>query len=271
MQDVIISTKPAFPHALPLAALAPYRLPIALGLLVLAALHAGFTVLEQVSIIRMDAWIPLQSMEEAEWYTLIISAAAQAIRIALVGGAVWIIARPLARAASTRVSAIRFFGFWLAVSMAIGLVTLALDGVGYWLQFSGMAMDGTTFRWSFLGLIYAKLLASAVLVSLLFGAGAFAAAPTVSRPAAGLGARLLAFFLFLLVWLSIDGVLVPLVSYLPFVSPFWFVPNEDEPSRFFVGQGSRLAAEATAFVLYALLWIRLFGRSLVGPPPAVGA
>jgi hypothetical protein len=188
MQDVIISTKPAFLHALPLAALAPYRLPIALGLLVLAALHAGFTILEQVSIIRMDAWIPLQSMEEAEWYTLIISAAAQAIRIALVGGAVWIIARPLARAASTRVSAIRFFGFWLAVSMAIGVATLALDGVGYWLQFSGMAMDGTTFRWSFLGLIYAKLLASAVLVSLLFGAGAFAAAPTVSRPAAGLGA-----------------------------------------------------------------------------------
>lgn len=259
-----------FPHALPLAELRPHLGPIALALLVLAALHVGFTILEQVSIIRMDAWIPLQSMEEAEWYTLIISSAAQAIRIGLVGCAVWFVARPLRRAASAAVSARRFLGFWFAVSLAIGAATLALDGVGYWLQFSGMAMDGTTFRWSFLGLIYAKLFAYAVLVSLLFSAGTFAA-PTLARPAAGLRGLLLGFFLFLLVWLSIDGVLVPLVSYLPFVSPFWFVPNEDEPSRFFVGQGSRLAAEAIAFVLYALLWIRLFGRSLLPSTPGAAS
>ena len=255
--------KAVFPHAMPLAALAPHLLPISIGLLLLASLHTALSVLEQISVIYMDAWIPLQSMEEAEWYTLVIGATAQAIRIGLVGVAVLVIARPLARTASAKFSAARFMGFWVVISVSIGAVTLALDGVGYWLQFSGMSMDGATFRSAFLGLIYAKLIASFVLVSVLFGAGAFATASTGRLAATGVPARIVGFFLFLLVWLSIDGVLVPLVSYLPFVSPFWFIPNEDEPSRFLVGQGSRLAGEAVAFVLYALLWVRLFGRSLI--------
>lgn len=257
--------KPVFPYAMPLAAFAPHLLHISIGLLLLAGLHAALTVLEQISIVYMDAWIPLQSMEEAEWYTLVIGATAQAIRIGLVGVAVLIIARPLARTASAEFSAARFMGFWVVISLGIGAVTLALDGVGYWLQFSGMSMDGTTFRSAFLGLIYAKLIASFALVSVLFGAGAFATASTGRLAATGVRVRIVGFFLFLLVWLCIDGVLVPLVSYLPFVSPFWFIPGEDEPSRFLVGQGSRLAGEAVAFVLYALLWVRLFGRSLIRP------
>lgn len=255
--------KPVFSHAMPLVALKPHVVPISIGLFVLAALHTALSVLEQISIVYMDAWIPLQSMEEAEWYTLVIGASAQAARIALVGIAIVVIAGPLARAASTRFSTARFIGFWLAVSLLIFAATLALDGVGYWLQFSGIAMDGTTFRWAFLGLIYAKLIAFLVLVPILFGAGAFATASTGPLAALGLQVRVAGFFLFLLVWLSIDGVLIPLVSYLPVVSPFWFIPNQDEPSRFLVGQGSRLAAEAIAFVLYALLWVRLFGRTLI--------
>ena len=257
--------RPIFPEAMTLPTRAPHLLQMFTGLFLLAALHAALTVIEQISIVYMDAWIPLRSMEEAEWYTLVIGATAQAIRIGLVGVAVMIIARPLARTASARYSAARFMGFWVVVSLSIGAVTLALDGVGYGLQFSGMSMDGMTFRSAFLGLIYAKLIAYFVLVSILFGAGTFATSSTGWLATTGLRARIVGFFLFLLVWLSIDGVLVPLVSYLPFVSPFWFIPSEDEPSRFFVGQGSRLTGEAVAFVLYALLWVRLFGRSLIRP------
>ncbi|MGE3739728.1 MAG: hypothetical protein AB7I59_09525 [Geminicoccaceae bacterium] len=255
--------KPVFPHAMPLVALAPHVVRISVGLFVLAALHTALSVLEQISIVYMDAWIPLQSMEEAEWYTLVIGASAQAARIALVGIAIVAITRPLGKAASARFSTARFIGFWLAVSLLIFAATLALDGVGYWLQFSGVAMEGTTFRWAFLGIIYAKLTTYFVLVTILFRAGAFATVAAGPIPTTGLQAGIAGFFLFLLVWLSIDGVLIPLVSYLPVVSPFWFIPNQDEPSRFLVGQGSRLAAEAVAFVLYALLWVRLFGRTLI--------
>lgn len=259
--------KSLFPHALPLSLLAPHWLAVAIALLLVAALNVGLTLLEQVSIVRMDAWIPLQSMEEAEWYSLVISTSAQAIRIALIGLAIVVAIRPLARNASTSLPVLKFLGFWAAISVLLGVVTLALDSVGYWLQFSGLTMDGPTFRWAFLGLIYAKLVAHFALLLWLFGAGAFATAfdrgLRAAWQATGWRDRVLAFLGFLVIWLSIDGVLVPLVSYLPMVSPFWFVPGEDEPSRYVVGQGTRIVAEALAFVLYALLWIRLFGRTLL--------
>ena len=79
-----------FPAAFPARAMTPFWRQMALILIGLCVLSGGFIVLEQVSITYMDLWIPLTSMEEAEWYSIVISQTAEFSRIILVGIAVYL-------------------------------------------------------------------------------------------------------------------------------------------------------------------------------------
>ena len=62
----------------------------------------------------------------------------------------------------------------------------------------------------------------------------------------------------------IENVLVTMLSYVPLIAPFWFVPDELSESRYFVGQGVRVAAESIGILLYVAFWIAL-DRRLTAP------
>lgn len=257
-----------FPAGLPTRAMAPFWRRIALILIGMSLLYGGLSVLEQVSITYMDFWIPLTSMEEAEWYSIAISQTAELIRIMLVGIAVWLIAGLAAPVGG--LPAAKFLGFWALVSLFLALALLGLDTVGYNLQFGSLPMDGETFRTYFLLLMYGKVLAYYICLRLLFGAAKYA-----SGRGAGLGAAwaatstiqsLVLFAIFVAIKLSIDGVIIPIVSYLPFVSPFWFIPDEMAPHRYIVGQGTRVVSETLALSLYAIAWLASVGRTALPDP-----
>lgn len=257
-----------FPAALSTRAMVPFWRPMTLILIGLCVLAGGIIVLEQVSITYMDLWIPLSSMEEAEWYSIVISQTAEFSRLILVGIATYLIAR--ATVTANGLSAARFLGFWSFVALSLAMALLGLDTVGYNLQFGSVSMDGETFRTYFLLLIYAKVIVYYTALRLFLGAGKFA-----GRRAAGLSSAwgatstvqsLVLFAAFLAIKLSIDGVIIPVVSYLPFVSPFWFIPDEMAPHRYLVGQGTRIVSEALALALYALAWLAFVGGTAVSTP-----
>ena len=52
------------------------------------------------------------------------------------------------------------------------------------------------------------------------------------------------FFLLIVLKMVVETVFVNVLSYMPFVTPFWFVPDELSRLRFFVGQGTRIVAES---------------------------
>lgn len=258
-----------FPAAFPARVMTPFWRHMALILIGLCVLSGGLIILEQVSITYMDLWIPLTSMEEAEWYSIVISQTAEFSRIILVGIAVYLIAKAVVLPASG-LSAARFLGFWSLVALFLALALLGLDTVGYNLQFGGVSMDGETFRTYFLLLIYAKVVVYYIALRLFLGAGKFAgvqgAGLRSSWKATSTLQSLVLFAVFLVIKLSIDGVLIPVVSYLPFVSPFWFIPDEMAPHRYLVGQGTRIVSEALALALYALAWLAFVGRTAVSAP-----
>ena len=252
-----------FPAAFPARAMTPFWRQMALILIGLCVLYGGLSVLEQVSITYMDWWIPLTSMEEAEWYSIAISQGAELVRIILVGIAVYLIAKVAVPA--SQLSAPRFLGFWSLVALLLALVLLGLDTVGYNLQFGGVAMDGETFRTYFLLLMYAKVVIYYLSLRLLLGAGAFAGSRRAGFGSAWTATStiqsLVSFAVFVAIKLSIDGIMIPVVSYLPFVSPFWFIPDEMAPHRYLLGQGTRIVSEAIALALYALAWLAFVGRT----------
>ena len=252
--------------------MAPHWRRVALILIGLSILHGGLSVLEQISIMYMDYWIPLTSMEEAEWYSIAISQTAELIRFLLVGVAVLLTIRVVASPGAGSPPA-RFLSFWSLVSLFLAVALLALDTVGYNLQFGGIAMDGETFRTYFLLLMYAKVVVYYLSLRLLFGAGKYSRGRPMGLRSAWTATStigsLLLFAAFLAIKLSIEGVIIPIVSYVPVVAPFWFVADELAPHRYVVGQGTRIFSEALGLSLYVLAWVSSVGRTAIGVAMAI--
>jgi len=257
-----------FPDAFSMREMEPHWRRIALILIGLSILYTGLSVLEQVSIMYMDLWIPLTSMEQAEWYSIAISQTAELVRIILVGIAIWLTVRTVSSRHTNVLSAARFLIFWSLVSLSLALALLALDTIGYNLQFGGVPMDGETFRTYFLLLMYAKVVVYYLSLRLLFGAGKFSRGRRVGLRSAWTATStiesLLLFATFVVIKLSIDGVIIPIVSYVPFVAPFWFIADEMAPHRYVVGQGTRIFAEALGLSLYLFAWLLSVGRAAIG-------
>lgn len=166
-------------------------------------------------------------------------------------------------------------GYWIGCAVVLGVALLGLDTIGYLLQFGTIPMDGEAFRTAFLLLIYAKILAYYIGLRWLFGAGRFASAERKGLSAAWrvttLGRSVLIVTGYLALWLAVEGVIIPILSYAPVIAPFWFIPDETAPYRFLVGQGTRILAEALAMMLYVLVWVMTFGGTIVPTPADAGA
>lgn len=255
--------------------LAAHRGHLSLTLMALVITYAGMNTLEQLSIVFMDRWLPLTSMEQAEWYSIVISTVGEAMRITLVGIAIYFAMRPIAMAAGRPLSPGRFLGFWIGCAVVLGVALLGLDTIGYFLQFGTIPMDGEAFRTAFLLLIYTKILAYYLGLRWFFGAGRFAGAEgkglSAAWKATTLARSLLIAAGYLALWLSVEGVIIPILSYAPVIAPFWFVPDQTSPYRFLVGQGTRILAEALAMVLYVLVWMMTLGGTIVPEPADAGA
>ena len=253
---------------------AAHRGHLGLTLIALAIISAGLSILEQLSIVFMDRWLPVSSMEQAEWYSIAISTFAEAVRISLVGIAIYFATRPLAALAERPLPPGRFLGYWIGCAVVLGVALLGLDTIGYFFQFGTIPMDGEAFRTALLMLIYTKILAYYLGLRWLFGAGRFASAEGKGFSAAWkvttLAHSLLVAAGYLALWLAVEGVIIPILSYAPVIAPFWFIPDQTAPYRFLVGQGTRILAEALAMVLYVLVWMMTFGGTIVPAPADVG-
>ncbi|WDR03499.1 hypothetical protein PSQ19_05215 [Devosia algicola] len=262
-------------QTLPISLLAPHSGHIGRTLIALAIIAAVLNILEALSIVFMDSWLPVASMEQAEWYSIAISAFAEAVRISLLGIAIHFAMRPLAMTVANPMSAVRFVGFWIGCAGILGLALLGMDTIGYFLQFGTMPMDGEAFRTAFLMLIYAKILIYYLGLRLLFGAGGFVSAKgngfSAAWKATTLSRSLSIGVGYLALWLAVEGVITPILSYTPAIAPFWFIPDQTAPYRFLVGQGTRILAEAIAIVLYALVWMVAFGGTIVSAPADAAA
>ena len=258
-----------------LSLLAAHRRHLSLTLISLAITSGGLNILEQLSIAYMDRWLPVTSMEQAEWYSIAISTFAESLRISLVGIAIYFVARPLAVLEVRPLPPGRFLGYWIGCAVVLGVALLGLDTIGYLLQLGTIQMDGEAFRAAFLLLIYAKILAYYFGLRWLFGAGRFASAERKGLLAAWKATTLTRSLLvaagYLALWLAVEGVILPILSYAPIIAPFWFIPDQTTPHQFLVGQGTRILAEALAMILYVLVWVITFGETIVPATSDTGA
>lgn len=243
---------------------AKHRVRVIALFAITGVLIAALSVLEQISIIFMDQWIPLTSMEQAKWLTIAISTTAEVVKIAILGASICLIMRP---AIGVPVRWSRFLGLWSGAAVLLGGMVLGLDTVGYFLQFGGMPMGGESFRSAFLLLIYAKVASYFVALRWLFGTGHYASDPSHGLVSAWrrtpLGTSLVLTALYVALWLSIEGVIIPILSYMPVIAPFWFIPGEAASHRYLVGQGTRLLGEAIGAALYVMAWIWALGHTVL--------
>lgn len=227
-------------------------------LLPFIAVFAGLQVLEAVAIARMDLWLRVETMETATRYSPVISAVALWLRLCVTGAGIYRIfnAWPDGKTAP---AALKFLGFWCAISLALALSLLAIDLWRIELQFSERPTTGEMVRGLWLVSVYGQIILFYLAARLLLGA------PRVGRGAphmwsgawrATTALQSIGFVLALLVLkLIIDNVFVTVLSYVPFISPFWFIPDELAPYRYLVAQGTRIAAESFGIVFYAAFWI----------------
>ena len=210
---------------------------------------------ESIAIARIDRWLPIDSFEAAAKYSLYVSAVALWLRLCLVGGAVYVVLK-------SRGSRLRpgFLWYWGMVGFALALALLAVDLWGHQIQFGEIASDGVTQRWLWLATLYVRIICYYIAVRLVLGAtclgdedrrGSLKATwiATTTRQS------LVWFLALLAVKLFIDGVIVDFVSYAPVISPFWFIPDELSPMRYFVGHGIDIITQSCGVFLYVAFWI----------------
>ncbi len=136
---------------------------------------------------------------------------------------------------------------------------LAIDLWQHNLQYGGANYSGETVRSMLLALVYAKIALVYPGVRLLLGVARMPKG-TGFQSAWGMTALFESFGLYallLVLKLAIETVLVTAISYLPFVAPFWFIPDELSRVRYFVGQGSRIAAESIGMLFFIAFFVAL--------------
>lgn len=220
-------------------------------------LYAGLLVLENFAIARMDRWLPVDTMQTATNYSAMISSVSLWLRLCVVGMAVHRLLAPESDA-EPALSGSRFLGFWCGVSLMLAASLLAVDLWRGGLQFRDPPLADDTLRWFWLASVYGQVILYYVGARVLFGAPGVGRGTGTSAWTATTTLRSLGLFLILLILnLTIGTVLVTVVSYIPVIAPFWFIPNELSEIRYFVGQGTRIFAESLGVPLYAVVWLAL--------------
>jgi hypothetical protein len=219
--------------------------------------YAAVLALEGVAISWIDRWLPVSTFEGATWFALFVTAAATWLRLCLIGLGVYMIVQ---REAKTPLAGWSFFTVWTVGSAAVVLAMLVPDLGQHRLQYGGGSYSGETVRSILLLFIYAKLLLVYPGVRLLLGAVGHGGSPGIPKLLAAWNATSLMqsmwlFSLLIVLKLTIENVFVSLLSYIPFVAPFWFVPDELSRMRYFVGQGTRIAAESIGVLFYVAFFV----------------
>lgn len=226
-------------------------------------MFAGLLVLEGVAISRMDQWLPVDSMETAEGYSPIISAVVLWLRLCVIGAALYRALNASCHEESSLLTP-KFLGFWCTVSLALAVSLLAIDLSLYFLRYGGMPLAGESVRSILLTALYGRFLVFYLAARFLFGAtSAGRGADHGWRDAWSATSTLRSFGVFLellILKLVIENVFVTALSYVPLISPFWFIPDELVTYRFFVAQGTRIAAESIGVLFYVAFWMALDRR-----------
>ncbi len=228
-----------------------------------AILYAGLLVLENIAIARMDRWLPIDTMETATGYSALISSVSLWLRLCVIGMAVRQLL-PSDADADREFSTRRFLRFWCGVCLVLAALLMTVDLWRGGLQFRDPPLADDALRWSWLASVYVQVILYYLGARILFGAPGVGRndASWTSAWAATTTLQSLGLFLLLLILnLTIENVLVTMISYIPVIAPFWFIPNELSELRYFVSQGTRIAAESLGVPLYAAFWLALDRQS----------
>lgn len=224
----------------------------------LVVIYAALLTVEGIAISWIDKWLPITTFESATWAALFVTASLLWCRLCLVGIGVWLLLRGN-KARGPRFANMAFL--WATASAIVAGAILAVDLWQHSLQYGGGSFSGETVRSMLLALVYAKIALVYPGVRLLFGVARMSKS-TGFRSAWAMTAFIECiglYVLLLLLKLAVETVLVTAISYLPFVAPFWFIPDELSRLRYFVGQGSRIAAESIGMLFFVAFFVALGG------------
>lgn len=230
-----------------------------------AAAFGAILVVETVAIAKIDLWLPVESFRAAARDSLYVSAVGLWLRLCVIGAAVSFVLKSQGRDPGAG-----FLRFWCIVSLGLALSLLLVDIWTHRLQFGDTATGGESQRWLWLATLYARVVLYYVAVRLLLSATC-AAKGSGNRLVAAWTAtttlQSLAWFLALLaIKLFVDRVIVDMVSFVPVVAPFWFIPNELSPMRYFVGHGIEIFVQSCGVFFYVAFWIAA-DRRICAPVP----
>lgn len=234
----------------------------------------GVLLLDSYAIARIEWWLPIESFQDAAWYSLFVTTLSEWVRYCIIGVGVFVAFNAL-RSDGGRARAGKFLGFWCLVSLFLAFSFMAVDLVLQQIQFLEEPIDNLIMRWIWLGSVYVRILLLYVAARFLLGAMAFTGGDsdhwgatwraTTMWQSIGFAFGLLA------LKLIVDGVFVNVVSYLPFVSPFWFIPNEMSPMRDLVARGAWIIAQGLGVFIYVAFFVsagRRLARSEATPAPS---
>ncbi len=223
-------------------------------LLPVSIAYGCLLALEGVAISWIDRWLPISTFESATWAALFVTAGLTFCRLCLIGVGVWLV---LNRCLPTHRHFARFVLTWTVASASITAALLLIDLCQHALQYGGGNYPGETVRSILLLTIYAKIVLCFPGVRLLFGTVQPVASPSVliSWKSVSFVESIALYLLLLILKLLVESVFVTVLSYLPFVAPFWFIPDELSRLRYFVGQGTRIVAESVGVLFYIALFI----------------
>lgn len=245
-----------------------------LPLVACTVLYGGSLGLEEFAITRMDVFLTIQSMEQAEVTAIVFNRLFEFIRLSLIGIAVWLALRSLPAEGVVRVAAPPFLGLWITAALVASVLIFGSSFAGYSAQFSDLVTNSEVFRALHLILIYVNVLIYYVFVRTVLGAAAGGPSPFGLKSAwlaTSTAKSLLILLAVIAIKLAMESVAVSMLGFAPFVAPFWFIPDDSVPYRYFVGQGTRIVAESLAVPVLALLWIVLAGHTVRMKAPAAAS
>ncbi len=240
-----------------------------MGSLIVIA-YSAFLALEGFAITRIDRWLPVSSFVSATWYALFVTAVLTWLRLCLIGLGVRLLM--ISDCSTSRNGLVPFAILWGMGSAIVAGAILSADLLQHRLQYGAESYSDETVRVYLLLFVYMKILLVYLGVRWLL----VAAMPL--PPSGGAKgwtsipfAESIKLYIFLLLLkLTVENVLVAALSYLPFVAPFWFIPDELSRLRYFVGQGTRIAAESIGAVFY-IIFFAVFVRGRMVSGATVGA
>lgn len=242
---------------------------IVLVSLPLSVVYAGLLFVESFAIARIDVLLQIESFELAAWYSVYIAAASQWLRLCIIGVGVYLASNALRADDGFRLPK-KFLSFWTVISLGFALSLMAVDLVLNALQFTDDPMSNLSMRWVWLGLIYVRIILLYIAARFMIGALSLGHDASSGWRAAWSATTLLQsmglVLVLLVLKLVIDDVLVNVVSYIPVVSPFWFIPDELSPLRGIVGQGAWIVAAAIGVFFYVAFFVAAGRR--ISPPQA---